>query len=156
MLLTITTLQTQISQALVYGLNPAETAHAQMIQIPANQKLTNIVINPTFQGQYAELLVPAAVVKKIQTALKNSAVNITVELTIVKNNYRVIFTAKTLQGKTVASKTFTSITNKNRATIPATTPYAHTNVKYQLNNNAYTEIKFITQNPFTIPVSIAK
>mgnify|MGYP003507996644 FL=1 len=147
---------THISQALVYGLNPAEIMMPQNIQIPANQKLTGMILNPTFIDEYAQLLVPTSVVKKIQTTLQTSPVSVTVELIQNKNNYNVILTAKNSKDKTIASKTFTAITNKNRAKIASDTPYVHTNVKYQMNHGAFTEIKFITQNPFTIPVSIAK
>ncbi len=155
-LLSLGMLQVSQAHALDYGTNPAEAFISTQIEIPAHEKLTNILINPTFTNQYAELLIPKSVIKKIQTSLKTTPVNITTELTTTKNTYKVIFTAKTNAGKTVATKTFTNIMNKNHTTIPTNVSYIHTNVKYQINDGAYTEIKLITKNPFTISVSIAK
>ncbi len=155
-LLTLCALYVQTSHALVYGLNPAEAFISKKIQIPANQKLTKIIINPTFQNEYSELFVPTNVVKKIQKSLKTSPVNITIEVTTTPKYYQIILTAKNNSGATIASKTFTGITNKSRVKIAKTVPYIHTNLKYQINHNAYTEIKWITKNPFTVPVSIAE
>ncbi|MBP6892763.1 hypothetical protein KBB68_04265 [Candidatus Babeliales bacterium] len=149
-------LQVSLSHALVYGTNPAEAFISTQIEIPADQKLTNMIINPTFTNEYSQLFVPSNIIKKIQKSLKTSAVNITVELTTSPKYYNLIFTAKNSAGNMIASKTFTSLTNKNRTKIANTVPYVHTNLKYELNHNAYTEIKWITKNPFTVPVNIAK
>lgn len=155
-LLSIGMLQVSLSHALVYGTNPAEAFISQRIEVPANQKLTNMIINPTFTNEYSELFVPTNVIKKIQKGLKTSPINITIEVATTPKYYRLIFTAKDTQENIIASKTFTNITNKNRTKIANTVPYIHTNLKYEINHNAYTEIKWITKNPFTVPVSIAK
>ena len=150
--ITLFTLLT-LSGLTVFKVNALQTS----ISVPGSEQLTSININPTFKNVYSELVVPSTIISKIQRNLATSPIHITVEVTKSKKYYNVVFTAKNQTGKIIASKTFTNLTDKNRAKIPTTTAYLHTNFNYRLSMNAKdSSLRAITQNPFTITVSMAK
>lgn len=122
------------------------------------QPLTGLNINPTFTPTtlYNEIILPKKSVQAIEKATIKSPVTVTID---VKNNgkfYALYVKAKNNANKIVSYNKFTALKDsKTKKPVSTKNAFAHTNIKYQLSNGAWTEIKKITPEKFALTISKA-